>query len=249
VDHLEPGVRAATQHRAGQFEVVYDRSNVVSGARVNGSTFALIDTNKILTDLGAAVPDVAFDGTNFLVVAHRTSSGTDIIGVRLTPGNVVLSTIFIETNAANQGFPRVSWDGTRYTVVYEDTRNYATKGIDIYGRQVDQFGIVSGAFVIATSTDHDFRPTVSPRNGTLNEVAYWRAGPNVGFDYSVWGQSLNNNLLVGAPFAISNATGIREMSPAIGCSTTLSCVAPYRWLNPADTATSSDRIKARVLSY
>jgi len=221
---------------------------VVTGARVNGSTFALIDTNKVL-DRTAAVPDVAFDGTNFLVVAHLASAGNDIIGVRLTPGNVVLSTISIETNTANQGFPRVSWDGTRYTVVFEDTRNYATNGIDIYGRQVDQAGIVSAGFAIATSTDHDFRPTVSPRTGTLNEVAYWRAAPSSAFDYSVWGQSLNSSLVVGAPFAISNATGVREMSPAIGCSTTLSCVVPYRWFNPADTTTSSDRIKARVLSY
>ena len=48
---------------------------------------------------------------------------------------------------------------------------------------------------------------------------------------------------------ISNASTAREMTPAIACDTTTSCVAPYRKYDPNDTNTDADRVVARVLSY
>lgn len=48
---------------------------------------------------------------------------------------------------------------------------------------------------------------------------------------------------------VSNGAGIREMTPAIACISSTSCVNPYRWFNPGDTESDADRIRARVPAY
>lgn len=71
----------------------------------------------------------------------------------------------------------------------------------------------------------------------------------VTFDYSIYGQLIANGTVSGSAYLVSGQAGIREMSAAMGCSSLSSCLVGYRWFNPFDTTTDSDRIKARLVSY
>ena len=99
-------------------------------------------------------PAVSFDGTNFLVVweDNRSSYHDDIYGARVTPGGNVLDPdgIAISTAASWQEYPAISFDGTNFLVVWDDTRNPAYD--DIYGARVSQTGTVLDPDGIAIST-------------------------------------------------------------------------------------------------
>ena len=124
-------------------------------------------------------------------------------------------------------------------------RDHCVRVECLYGGAV----AVGAAFAVASSTDDEYAPRIGLRTGTDEEVTYYRIPQTVAFNFDVWGQSLAGGALSGAPFVISNSSTIREMTPTIACASSTSCVALYRWFDPADTTTDADRIKARALSY
>jgi hypothetical protein len=74
-------------------------------------------------------PKPAFDGTNFFVVwtdaRTATTTGNDIYGARVSTADQVLdsSGLPITTQAADQSYPRIAFDGTNHLVVWTDCRN------------------------------------------------------------------------------------------------------------------------------
>ena len=245
---------------AGQYEVVYSYSvnAQVRAARVNATTGLLIDADKPISggpDIQDKFPDVDFDGTNFLVVVRRATGTSgeivDIVGTLVdTTNSIVGATFSIENAAGEQRYPRVRWEGIdSYIVIYEDDRNIATTGTDIYARRVKTTGSVLAAFPVAAATDNEYAPRLARRAASTLEATYQRGPSATVFDYGVWGQSLLNGATSGAAFAISSGSGIREITPAISCAAATRCVVPYRWFNPTDTQTGVDRIKARALTY
>lgn len=231
----------------GFYQVVYENDSFVWTTRLTASTGLIAAAGQKLTDLNGSKPDIDFDGSRFLVVAQHPAG--DVFGVFVSSTNAFLPYFWIEASSGDQTNARLRWDGSSYTVVYQDTRNMATTGSDIYARSVSSVGVVSAAFAVATSSDNEFQPVIANRNGSINEVVYWRGSATTLFDYAVWGQSLSAGAISGTPFVISSVAGVREMTPAVACRTTLSCVVPYRWFDPADHASGIDRIKARVVSY
>ncbi len=69
-------------------------------------------------------PDVAFDGTNFLVVwtDWRAGDNADIYGARVTPTGTVLDPngLAITAQAEDQERPAVVFGSDRYLIVWED---------------------------------------------------------------------------------------------------------------------------------
>ncbi len=108
---------------------------------------------------------------------------------------------------------------------------------------------MTAAFAVASSTNDEYAPQLALRSGLLKEVTYYRIPVSVDYNFDIYGQSLNGGALSGAAFAVANGSSIREMTPAISCGTTTSCVDVYRWFNSGDFTTDVDRIKARLLSY
>src|SRR5207244_8457281 len=78
---------------------------------------------------------------------HRDLStrGADVYGARVTSDGVVLETGGFAISFANgdQKNPAVASNGKDYLVVWEDSRNSGTAGIDIYGARVTGEGLVA----------------------------------------------------------------------------------------------------------
>ncbi|UCF80588.1 MAG: hypothetical protein JSV08_08795 [Acidobacteriota bacterium] len=114
----------------------------IYGARV-ASDGTVLDPAGVAVSTAAdwqLYPSVASNGTDYFVAWQDQRSGADwdIYGARVTAGGSVLepSGIAISTQADNQLDPAVASDGVDYLVVWEDIRNSATTGWDIYGARV-----------------------------------------------------------------------------------------------------------------
>lgn len=145
---------------------VRSATGTVYAARVTPAG-GLLDSAPIFLANGATNPAVAFDGTNFLVVWEK-ATGTDqydIYGARVSPAGAVIDTgggfPIVENPTSSQSFPAVSFGGGSFLVVWEDNRNTATTGSDIYGRLVTPAGTVGPEFVVANWLRDQTRPRLA----------------------------------------------------------------------------------------
>ncbi|MDH5683491.1 MAG: hypothetical protein OEZ20_03395, partial [candidate division WOR-3 bacterium] len=142
------------------------------GARVNQDGVVL-DTNgiPICTTFVLFDSQVAFDGTNYLVV--WTSNAYDITGSRVNQDGVVLDTnsIPISTAIHSQWAPAIAFDGTNFFVVWRDERSSFAG--DIYGARVTQEGVVldTNGIPISTVRSRKWSPAVA-FDGT-NYLVVW----------------------------------------------------------------------------
>src|SRR5262245_866353 len=74
-------------------------------------------------------PDVAWGGTNFLVVwDDRRFGGGDIYGARITTTGVNLDPNGIEVvrKSCEQTYPALAWDGAEYLLAFQEQRTNAS---------------------------------------------------------------------------------------------------------------------------
>jgi hypothetical protein len=155
-----------------------------------------------------ASPQVAFNGTNFLIAweDQRNGSATDIYGARLSPAGTVLdpSGLAISTATDLQRQPHVAANAANgptgdFFVVWRDdrTRGAAANASDIFGARVTDAGVVrdpSGVSITNTNSDKS-SPTVAPGTGAnLWDVPYTRfaAGTQYG-SYRIFHRSVTLN--------------------------------------------------------
>ncbi|WP_224365732.1 Ig-like domain-containing protein [Hyalangium versicolor] len=148
-----------------------------------GSPFAVSAADK--NQLAASL---AFDGTNYLAVWQDDRLGqNDIYGARISPSGTLVDTGGIIINSAQQAQtnPTVAFNGTSYVVVWEDARNTAATGIDLYGTRVAPDGSVLDGLglPLVTSAANQTLPALARlgtqcllawqdlRNGTLDVYA------------------------------------------------------------------------------
>jgi hypothetical protein len=117
----------------------------------------VLDSNDIAISTVAfqVYPSVAFDGTNYLVVWEDYRNGifnSDIFGARISRAGIVLDPngIPIATGTYPEYCPAVAFDGTNYLVVWYDYR--VPGDANIYGKRVNQAGVVLDSVAIAIST-------------------------------------------------------------------------------------------------
>lgn len=247
------------------FAIAYELDNTETNVVMIDKVGTVVGNTVAITSKGAAhgngtYPDIDFDGTNYVVVWEETplnGSQHDIWGARLTPTGSLNAPFEIESDPADQRYPRIKFDAgsINATVVFEDDRNLGSAGVDIFAHRITSGASVFGPFAVAESADDEYAPRLSFRagSGSGDEVTYSRIGRSDGFNFDVMGQSLAAGSTSGSPFAIANATTSREMTPSIACSTgsagSGSCVVTYRWFSTTDTTNDIDRVKARVLTY
>jgi hypothetical protein len=127
--------------------------------------------------------DVAFDGTNHLVVWTRSAGPfADVLGARVAADGTVLdqTPIPISTGEGQQSSPAVAFDGTRYLVVWDDSR---AGNSDIYGARVSTAGVVvdPGGIPFSTTAGAQVTPAVA-FTGTLALVTWADARSNSTYD-------------------------------------------------------------------
>ncbi|MGB3479289.1 MAG: T9SS type A sorting domain-containing protein [bacterium] len=114
----------------------------VYGARINQSGVVL-DSGGIKIAWGSQIaypPDVAFDGTNCLVVWHEYKSGAvRVYGSRIDQAGSILDTI--EITGPYCGSPIVAFDAINYLVVYRSS--------GLSGKRITPTGVVIDGFSIS----------------------------------------------------------------------------------------------------
>jgi hypothetical protein len=211
-----------------------DRSgdSEIYGTRVStGGT--VLDPGGILIATGDYwfSPDVAFDGTNYLVVWWG-GSNDDIMGARVdTLGGVVdVGGFGIYTGDYEQEFPAVAFDGDNYLVVWHDERN--SFQLDIYGTRVDTSGAVldAGGIAVSTATDDQGYPAVAYDGA--NFVVLWedeRSG--AGYDVYATRVSASGTVLDTDGTEISTASYNQRM-PAVAASPHCVMLIAYESFTP-----------------
>lgn len=115
------------------------------------------------------LPAVASDGTEFLIVwgDRRNLTDWDIYGARVRQNGTSPNTygIKIHTAAGDQLAPSVAFDGTNYTVVWQDG---AGPERDIRGVRVDTSGaLVGSAFDVSTAAGDQVEPDATANGSTI----------------------------------------------------------------------------------
>jgi hypothetical protein len=178
---------------SGNYLVVWaeehGRSTDIYGARVSAEG-SVLDRRGIPISTakhGQDRPNVAFDGSNYLVVwTDDRSKGRrdaferpDVYGARVTEAGVVLDRagIRISTARGYQGDPSVAFDGSNFLVVWSDDR---APGLDIYGARVSRTGAV-----------------LDRRGFTISKARNEQTSPGVAFDgtnyFVVWEDSRSDS--------------------------------------------------------
>lgn len=259
VDMTELTIAPANQQSAPavdfdgtQFYVVWQDSRVnnstydIYGARVT-TAGVVTDATGILVNAQAdtqIAPAVAFNGTrHFVAWQDRRAVGFDIFGTRVTTAGAPQSTagVAIAKSASRQFGADSLWDGTRFVVVFTDSRlngdgNYNIKAIRVSrtGSLLDPAGIH-----ISLAANNQSEPSIAFGAGTY--LIAWR-DKRSGTTDDIYGARLSSTfaLLDANGFAISTAAGDqRHPSVAFNGSTSTFLVA---WDDARDSGTSGTDI-------
>ena len=216
-------VAPAAAFGGGRYMVVWQDSR--SGTHIYGTQ--VDTTGKVLQPTGfplttasnsQTAPDVAHDGTNYLVVwqdYRNSTSYPDIYGALVNKygGKTSSADIVISKASYHQQAPSVAFGGGTYMVVWEDNRNSSTTGYDIYGSRIKISGTVDDAKGIAISKLYQTqtRPDVA-WDGT-NFLAVWQDYRNYySTSYDIYGARISSAgaVLDKLGIAVSVAGGNQE---------------------------------------
>ena len=149
------------------------------------------------------IPQVASDGSNYLVVYERTVTSTnhDIIGALVDPTGLILRYVNIDTSPNDDQAPRVAFDGTNYLVVYE--RTVTDTDHDIIGARVDPTGTVLGHVSIDVTANDTLNPAVA--FDTTNYLVVYEQTVNSA-NHDIIGTFVTPAGTPGTPFAINGSS-------------------------------------------
>lgn len=137
----------------------------VVAARVS-SAGSVLDPSGIKVTFNGEEPDVAFDGTNFLVVWFRSETQRGVYAARVSQTGAVLDTEGFPVIATSTSFnPAVAFDGANYLVVWEANAL-------VYGARVTPSGAVLDPYGFLISGGHGGRYPDVAFDGT-NYLAVW----------------------------------------------------------------------------
>ena len=214
-----------------------DNSWAVYSARV-GTGGTVIDPDGIHTSpllYNQFEPDVAFDGTNYLVAwgDYRSGTNRDIYGTRVAPDGTVLDPAGIPlcTQGNWQGVASVEFGDSLYLVAWGDLRT----GFDIYGTRVTPAGEVldPGSITICRYEQIQLYPDISWTGD--HWLVVWHDWRN--HEYDIYGTRVTEAGTVLDPSSLPICTGNRnEYHPVVATADSTSLVT---W---DDTRDGSSRI-------
>ncbi len=204
-------------------EVIGAQSDIL-GAQVDGNGGAahpafLISSSPAVNDVG---PDVAFDGSSFLVVWEQQLQPTnaDIVGRRVTTtGSATGSVVPLVNLTSVQRAPAVAGNTASggFYVVWHDCR--VGGNCDIFGGRVSYTGanLDGNGVQVSLSTKNDFVPDVA-FNGTRYLVV-WEDQFNASDDDILMSLVTAANVVQGGGSIVANPSG-RQRDPAVASNGT-----------------------------
>ena len=184
--------------------------------RQDGTVEDLFQISHSPSGEGALNPEIAFDGTNYLVIWERFSGWPTSIGGAIVNKTGIVSPEITISSVAYSKEPDVAGLDGKFLVVWEDQRNYNySLGYfpDIYGQFVESSGVLDGLnFNISTPPEYEMFPTVVA--GDTEYLVVW------GSDYYV---NAGNRDLYGA---IISPTGLVSNRITITTDPGVQCNAP-----------------------
>ncbi|HEU0030831.1 MAG TPA: hypothetical protein VFQ53_09360 [Kofleriaceae bacterium] len=192
-DQNRPAVAFDTNNQ--QWVVVWSDGRVntdfdIFGARID-ATGTVLDANGVLVSGGATgsqfTPSLAFTGGIFLAVwQDRRSDGEgDIFGARIQAGaslNVLDPSGFgIGGTTGAQSSPTVAQNVGSFLVAWQDGRNAATTGSDIFGIGIGTTGAVGEPeFVISAGPENETTPALGDSSAAkVSRIAYVKERPDL----------------------------------------------------------------------
>ena len=267
-DQIRPAVASTN---LGEYLVVWqdrrDGAFHIYGAIVTTGGVVTKTDIPIAMVADSQVPSVAYDPTNqmFVVVWNDARSGVssrDIYGARVSrTGDVLDPTgVAISTAAGSQLTSTIVYGSSRFLVVWDDTRNAAATGSDIYASrvQVTASGLVvqdPAGIVIADATGAQAKPSAIFLTPTLASFAVtWVDGRNASTLNDIRGSSVTESTGVrGAEFAIAatsadekGVTLSRGNTGVTGGQTRVSVLVTYQRFVPA---LSTTRVFTRRVTF
>jgi hypothetical protein len=146
---------------------------------------ARVDTSgNVLDSLGICIssawanqlfPVVAFDGANYLVAwedARYSYWSRDIYAARVSPMGIVLDPVGFPISTANniQCSPTIAYDGSNYTISWQDMRNDSS--YDIYGAKVNVSGVIIDSFPVLQQRENQTSPALAHGQGDQFLIVY-----------------------------------------------------------------------------
>jgi hypothetical protein len=220
-----------------EFLVVWDdtrgqsENSDIYGRRVSG-TGAPVGEDFVISGPGADwydhQPAVAWNGSEYLVVwsdaRDYNTRKTDIYARRVSAAGVPQGADFricgAEAVWADLN-PEVAWNGSRYLVVWEDRRNWQTRGADIYAQRVSAAGALVGGNTRLSgpeATDYEMDPAVAWNPAAGQYLVVWedqRSKATRGID--IYAQRVTAaGALLGGPLRVGgSAANISEFDPVV----------------------------------
>jgi hypothetical protein len=172
----------------------------IYGTRINQNG-TVIDSICIPIAVGACrLPDIAYDGTNYLVVWDEESV---IYGARVSPEGILLDTNPVRISHGEGWAPIIAFNGTNYLVVWNGTAG------SLYGVRVSpSFEILDPSDILICTTPYETRPGISSDGN--NYFVVW-AGTWNGFN-NVIGIIVSSQGVPSAPIIVSDNNDGRNPS-------------------------------------
>lgn len=173
--------------------------------------------------LGQENSDISFDRMNYMVVWSDWRNGLDnqdIYGTRVSQtGKILDSTgIAVATMVLNQGNPAIGFDGTNYTVAWDDDNNSSSH--DICGTRVNPTGVVIDTHGVIISTMAHYQYHSSVASNRIDYMVVWE-DYRKNTDWDIFGVRVDSAGIVIDPNCISISTSTYNQNcPAIAFDST-----------------------------
>jgi hypothetical protein len=191
----------------------------IFGHRIGTNGARLDSLNDTAIAIGTNLqfgPAVASDGQNWLVVFMEFSGvASHIMAARVDSLGRAFAEFPVTSDPNGEETPAVAFDGTNYLVVWTDSRDSATRNLDVYGARISKGGVsLDGAgFPISNNVPSEANPAVA-FDGT-NYLVAWEDSRNPDQDIFARRVSKSATVLDPAQTLVSGIVANAETEPSV----------------------------------